>query len=94
MNMAQVKEFVALEIEKKASEAKTKDLTQQLAVLEALILPQMVADGVQAVSVDGRNLSIVPSLYAGPVDGDKDGVIDALKSVDDTACFVAEAYSP
>lgn len=94
MNMAQVKEFVALEIEKKASEAKTKDLTQQLAALEAQIIPKMVADGAQAVTVDGRNLSIVQSLYAGPVDGDKDGVIDALKSVDDTACFVAEAYSP
>jgi hypothetical protein len=94
MDMSQLKRYVALEAEKKTLEAKTKEITQKLATLETLIIPQMVADGMQAVTVDGRHVSIVKSIFAGPVDGDKDGVIDALKSVDETACFVAEAYSP
>jgi hypothetical protein len=92
--MEQLKRYVALESVKKKLEAKSKEMTQKLAALEALIIPQMITDGMQAVTVDGRHLSIVQSIFAGPVDGDKDGVIDALKSTDDTACFVAEAYSP
>ena len=94
MDMTQLKEYVALEGEKKDLDAKLKTIAQKLDDLEAAIVPQMIADGVQSMKVDGRTIYLSNDIYAGPRDGDKASVIDALKAADDTAAFVAENYSP
>ena len=94
MNIERLKEWAALDAERKESEAKTKELMKKLAAAESLALAEMVQDGVPSVTVDGRRIAIRTYVRSGPVDGDKDAVIDALKSVEETACFVVEGYSP
>lgn len=93
MDMELMREFVAIEEKKRDLDSQLKQVVQRLDDIEEQIVPQMLSDGVSQMRVDGRTIYIANKIYAGPKDGDKGSVIDALKSSDDTAAFVAENYN-
>ncbi len=93
MDMTLLKRFVALKDEKKQLDAKLKTIAQTLKELDTAIVPQLIADGVESMNVDGQTVYIANDIFAGPIDGEKGNVIDALKAVDETSGFVAENFS-
>ncbi len=94
MDMEQVREFIALEKGKKALQAELLATNQSLTALDAAITTQLVAEGLTGVILDGRAVTVATDVYAGPIDGQKENVLDALRSSDDTAGLVTSGYTP
>ncbi len=92
--MEQVREFVALEKEKKELQAWLVATNQKLTALDEAITTQLVAEGITGVDMDGRRVTVSTDIYAGPIEGQKQNVIDALRSLDDTAALVTTGYTP
>ncbi len=92
MNMALVKEFIALENKKKSLTAELDVTKQSMTGLGESIKDQLVAEGINSVEADGRQVRIVPEVYAGPIEGNKESVIDALRSSEETVGLVTTGY--
>ena len=93
MQFEEAKRFVALENEVYTLNARLKTAKQEMEDLERTIVADMVGEGLQKVTVDGRTLAVVPQIFASPVDGDKEAVILALKGAE-LGQYVAEQYNP
>jgi hypothetical protein len=93
MDFKEAKQFVALETEIATLNARLKTAKQEQDELEREIVADMVGEGLQKVTVDGRTLSVVPAIFASPVDGDKEAVIVALKDAE-LGQYVQEQFNP
>lgn len=92
MNITQLKEFVALENEKHELEDLLKAKKQRLDELEEALIPQFLADGLEATSLDGRTIAIKRDIFASPRDGDKQAVVTGFKEAD-LGQYVQEAFN-
>lgn len=93
MNIENVKRYVALEKEKAEHEVRVKAINTELAVLEAQIVPDLIADGVDSAKVDGRTVYLARDVYAAPAEGyDREAVCGALVAAE-LGEYVAPNYN-
>ena len=78
MNEKPLKEYVSLEKRKKEIAAELKQVSADLNRLEVVVVDEIVNAGVQEVTVDGRILKPVPTIFCSPAKG-RLAVVDALR---------------
>ena len=81
MNMEDLREFVALERQKKELKAQLAPIQDKLAVLSETLTEQFLEDGVTSMKHDGRTVFLKREFYASPKDdaGGKEPVVKALR---------------
>jgi hypothetical protein len=79
MNIAQLKEFVSLEAQKRRLDAELNLTKQKLDELKDALIPQFIEDGIQRTTVDGRTVSIVTEVRPSMVNG-REEVVKALRA--------------
>lgn len=92
MNIAELKEFVALEDEKAGIKTRLKAIESRLGQLDESLTRQFVEDGIQSTSIDGRTVYLHRDIYASAKDGDKEAVVVALKACD-LSQYISEDYN-
>lgn len=90
MNADLLKEFVRLTAQKRDAEAQLKDLKARLDELEPQVSDGFIDDGVQSVNIDGYTVYLNRKLFAGPKDGDKTAMIEALSGLDEDWSFLVQ----
>ena len=93
MNVVQLREFVKLENERAEIEERLKALKQRQDELEQALIPQFIADGMDAMKLDGRTIGIKRDIFASPRDGNKQAVIDGFKQNDEVKAYVKEDFN-
>ena len=88
--MVRLREFVRLTTEKRDLETQLKDRKARLDALEPAVTEQFQQGGIQSINVDGYTVYLNRSLFAGPKDGNKDGLIAALKSCPEDWSFLVQ----
>jgi NADP-dependent 3-hydroxy acid dehydrogenase YdfG len=79
MNIAQLKEFVCLETEKRRLEGEVKLVKQKLDDLKDALIPQFLEHGFQSTEIDGRTVYIHGEVRPAMVNG-REQVVAALRT--------------
>jgi len=92
MDMNLAKKFSALIASKRSAEDDLREIKQEIAGLEHLLLQEMKYNQMDRIHIGGNTLYIHRIMVAKPTAGDRDKVIDALKEcgLDD---LVSENYN-
>jgi hypothetical protein len=89
-----LRELVAQTNRKRELQAQLNDANARITALEPLVAEQFQQDGVQSVNIDGYTIYLNRKLYAGPKDGNKAGLVAALKGLDESWSFlVSEGFN-
>jgi hypothetical protein len=95
MNIDQLREFVALENEGKGITDRLKAIKQRQDELEEALIPQFIADGLDATQLDGRIIAIKQTTIAFPRAGEHKAVLNGFKNNPDpkVAAYVKEDFN-
>ena len=85
-----LRKLVAQIERKRKLQTELNDANAQITALEPLVCEQFQQDGMQSVNIDGFTVYLSSTIYAGPKDGDKAGLIQALKGLDDSWSFLVQ----
>lgn len=91
MDIDPIRTFVSLERRKKELDAALKEATKELADAREAAIEALLAEGRDAVEVDGRRVALEQKASAGPIE-DRDAVIEALKA-SPISGYVEENYN-
>jgi aryl carrier-like protein len=76
--MNRLQEFARLALRKRELEAELREVQDQMARLEAELVEEFVAAGLQHVRVGGLVVYLTQEVYAAPVNGDHERLAEAL----------------
>lgn len=91
MDTEAIRRFVSLENRKKELDAALKEVTEHLGDAKEAAIEALVAEGLDAVEVDGRRVALIPKASASPLT-DRESLVAALKT-STASGLVSENYN-